>query len=366
MKIVICWSNYTGYWATCWRKLAQRPGVELFVLAFRQSPSSPFDESLLADIPHRLLDENERADAAFVTKLVEKQKPDVIQMVGWFVPAYRAVAQSRSLVHARKLISVDSQFRDWRQLLNRWRYFRFFGHIDGAGVTGERSLQYVRRLGFPITRIRRHMYGVDEDLAARIYDARKTVHRQRTFLFVGRYGPEKGLDVLVEAYREYRSQARDPWDLICCGSGADSHLLRGQEGIVDMGFVAPKDIHTHFRDASAYVTSSRSDNWPLATVEAAMAGLPIIASDACGTVTEIVRPDYNGFITPTGNAPELAKAMIKMQEAPLDLWGARAREHALPFTSELWATRWLDFFREVTDDGKAADVVATMREENVA
>jgi glycosyltransferase involved in cell wall biosynthesis len=362
MKIVICWSNYTGYWATCWRKLARRPGVELFVIAFRQPTSSPFDECLLEEIPHRLLDDRERTDPALVIRIVAEQAPDVIQMAGWFVPAYRAVAQAPELAQARNFISVDSQFRNWRQLLTRWRYRRFFRHVDGAGTTGERSMQYVRRLGLPMARIRRHMYGVDEDLAAGIYEARKTASPRRAFLFVGRYGPEKGLDVLVDAYRRYRELSSDPWDLVCCGSGADGHLLKGQDGILDMGFVAPKDIHTHFRDASAYVTSSRSDNWPLATVEAAMAGLPVIASDACGTVTELVRPDYNGFITPTGDSAALTQAMLRMQDAPVALWGERAREHALPFTSELWATRWLDFFEEVTGRRAAIDAAAVAQE----
>jgi glycosyltransferase involved in cell wall biosynthesis len=345
MKIVICWSNYTGYWATCWRKLAQRPEVDLFVIASRPSATSPFGEDLLEGIPHRLLDEEEQSDKDLVTSLVAELEPDVVQIVGWFVPAYRALATSPQLKDAKKFISVDTQFRHWAQILTRWRYRHFFNNITGVGVTGERSLQYVKRLGFPMSRIRRHMYGVDEHLTGEIYNSRSGTAKPKSFLFVGRYSPEKGLDVLVEAYRLYRDASDSPWDLVCCGSGPEGYRLEGQAGIHDKGFVHPDDLHSHFLDAGAYVISSRSDNWPLATVEAAMSGLPIIASDACGTVTEIVRPNYNGYITATGDAAALAEAMLKMERAPAELWGQRAREHALPFTSELWAERWLEFFR---------------------
>jgi glycosyltransferase involved in cell wall biosynthesis len=35
---------------------------------------------------------------------------------------------------------------------------------------------------------------------------------------------------------------------------------------------------------------------PLALVEAAAAGLPIICTDACGSAVEVIRPGYNGLI----------------------------------------------------------------------
>jgi glycosyltransferase involved in cell wall biosynthesis len=353
MKIVICWSNYTGYWASCWRELIKQSGVELFVVAFRQPVSSPFGEELLDGVPHRLLDEAERNDSNFVRRLVAAEKPDIIQVVGWFVRSYRAVVLAPELADCRKFMCVDTPFLQFKQLLTRIRYRRYFRHIDGVGVTGERSWQYVTRLGFPSSRVRRHMYGVDEHLANEVYHARAQNSGRRGFLFVGRYSPEKGLDVLVEAYRLYRSKTDAPWDLICCGNGVDGHLLKDQEGVINMGFVSPLYIADHFREARAYVASSRFDSWPLAIVEAAMSGLPIIATDACGCAVEIVRPNYNGLIIPAGDPEALAEAMLQMQSAPIQLWGDRAREHALPFTSELWAKRWLEFFSLDNEDWRS-------------
>lgn len=347
MKIVICWSNYSGYWAACWRKLAAVPGVELFVLAFTAPKASPFDASLLEGIPHRLLTEQERQDADLVTRLVTEQAPDVMQIVGWFVPAYRKAAEAPALSDVRKAISVDTPWLHQKQVLTKWRYDSYLKEIDGAGATGERSWQYLRRLGFSGDRLRRHMYGVDEDLADRIHAARTTMAlepgQKRAFLFVGRYATEKGLDVLVEGYRQYRAASAHPWDLICCGRGPEDTLLKDQDGITDLGFVQPADMAERFRTAGAYIITSRFDPWPLAIAEAALAGLPVIASDACGSAVEIVRPHYNGFIVPSGNAAEFSRAMLQMEKAPLELWGQRAREHASAFTSELWATRWHEF-----------------------
>ena len=355
MKIVICWSNYSGYWAACWRRLASIPGVELFVLAFTSPAASPFDASLLDGIPHRLLDDAERKDAALITRLVAEQAPDAIQIVGWFVPAYRAVAQAPTLALAKVAISVDTPWLSQKQILTRWRYRSFFAHVDGVGATGERRWQNVRRLGFAPDRIRRHMYGVDEELAARIHAARAAdPSPKRAFLFVGRYALEKGLDVLVEGYRRYRAQSVDPWEMICCGRGPEDRLLKGQPGIRDLGFVQPSEMAERFRTAGAYVISSRFDPWPLTIPEAALAGLPVIASDACGSAVEIVRPHYNGVIVPSGDAEGFARAMLQMESAPLEQWGDRAREHAAPFTASLWAERWHALFVDLLDCAGAA------------
>ena len=359
MKIVILWSNYSGYWAACWRRLVAIPGVELFVLAFTAPAASPFDTHLLEGIPHRLLSENERQDATLVAELVKAQAPDVIQIVGWFVPAYRKVAGDPALAEVRKAISVDTPFLSQKQVLTKYRYGGYLREIDGAGATGERSWQYLRRLGFAGDRLRRHMYGVDEELAAQIHAARRETAGQgakQAFLFVGRYAREKGLDVLVEGYRQYRVQSAAPWDLICCGRGLEGALLQNQPGVTDMGFVQPSDMAERFRCAGAYVITSRFDPWPLAIPEAALAGLPVIASDACGSAVEIVRPHYNGFIVPSGQPAEFARAMLHMENAPLDTGGERAREHAAAFTATLWATRWHEFLSALVDMPKRKEM----------
>jgi glycosyltransferase involved in cell wall biosynthesis len=344
MNITICWSAPSGYWGACWRALAASPDVRLHVIAFRPPAEAPFDEAVFAGLDYTLLDERERGDAAHVERLVVAQRPDVIQFVGWFVPAYRHVALSPRLRGVRKYMSLDTPWRHSLQRLTRLRYPRYLAALDGVGVTGERSWQYARRLGFPESAVRRNMYSVDDQTLGEVYASRTAGSRPRSFLFTGRYARVKAIDVLVAAYGRYRRSTPDPWPLVCCGGGELSGLLAGVEGIVDRGFVQPRDMPAVWREAGVFVLPSRFDPWPLVLVEAAQSGLPVIATNACGSAVEVLRHLYNGFIVPTDDPSALAAAMAACHGVDLALWGERARAHALGFTAALWAERWLELF----------------------
>jgi len=344
MNVVICWSAPSGYWGACWRALAAVPGVRLHVIAFRPPAEAPFDEAVFAGLDYTLLDERQRTDAAAVERLVVELRPDVIQFVGWFVPAYRRVALSPRLRGARKYMSMDTPWRHGLQRLTGLRYRRYLAALDGVGVTGERSWQYARRLGFPESVIRRNMYSVDDEALGRVYAARDPGGRPRSFLFTGRYAGVKAIDVLLAAYARYRSAVADPWPLVCCGGGELGHLLAGAAGVVNRGFVQPRDMPAVWREAGVFVLPSRFDPWPLVLVEAAQSGLPVIATNACGSAVEVLRHRYNGFIVPTDDPVALADALAACHGVDLALWGERARAHALGFTAALWAERWLELF----------------------
>lgn len=343
MNITFCWSSISGYMSACWRALAVRPGVRLHVIAHQPRGKDNFDSNLLVDVSHRFLDENEAQDDGLVEQLVEESSPDVVAITGWWLKPYRSLLRSRRLERARFIMGIDSPWRTELQYLSRIRYLRFLRHVDQFYVTGERSWQYMSKLGIPPERISRGMYGVDVARWSAVHRQRAGRPWPRNFLFLGRYDPVKGVDVLVPAYRLYRDQVADPWGLVCCGRGPDSRLFRGVAGIQDKGFVQPADLAEVFLACGALVMPSRYDPWPLALVEGCAAGLPIICSDACGSAVENVRPLYNGLVVPTGSVDELAQAMVMVHESEhlLPEWGHRSHDFASAYSADIWADRWL-------------------------
>jgi glycosyltransferase involved in cell wall biosynthesis len=221
--------------------------------------------------------------------------------------------------------------------------------MDRVVVTGERSWQYAYRLGIPLEKIRRGIYGIDYQSWFPLWQERQNTPWPRSLLFVGRYTQEKGVDVLIEAYRQYYEQVNDPWSLICCGKGELEHQLETQPGIKNLGFVQPHQMQTIWQNAGAFVLPSRFDPWPLALVEAAAAGLPVICTDACGSAVEVIRSEYNGVIIPPNNSQALAQAfMILDQNYPsLPEWGKRAQQFAAPYDAKLWAMRWQKWCKEL-------------------
>ncbi|MCB0192831.1 MAG: glycosyltransferase family 4 protein [Anaerolineae bacterium] len=349
LKVVFCWSDISGYMAACWHALQQQLHIDLFVIAFQAKTESAFANRLMDGIPHRLLGVAERGQTELIKQIVLEQQPDVVVLCGWFHPPYRALPFTPALSETRFVMGMDTPWQaTLKQRLGPVLLGPYLKRLDRVVVTGERSWQYARHLGVEAARLRRGLYGIDYRRWASLY-----MQRQEswpcTFLFVGRYAPEKGIDVLVEAYRRYRRQTTAPWPLVCCGQGPLADHLQEQPGLIDRGFIQPDALDTIWQQTGVFILPSRFDPWPLALVEAAAAGLPIICTDRCGSAVEVVREGYNGLIIPANDPDTLTQAMLTMHRHYEDLstWGARAQQLAAPYAADFWAKRWQELLLEL-------------------
>jgi glycosyltransferase involved in cell wall biosynthesis len=353
LKVVFAWPTISGYMSACWRALVEHPGIDPFVVAFEAGQSTAFNDGLMSGIPSRLLDEEERHDAGFMRDLVAAQNPDVVALSGWFHPPYRRLPFRWALRDSRFVMGMDTPWRGTgRQQVGRWLLRPFIRQMDRVVVTGERCWQYARRLGVPPRAITRGLYGVDVAGLAPVWTRRRENGWPQSFLFVGRFADEKAVDVLVEGYAQYRRQTDDPWPLVTCGKGPMAGRLDRQPGIDNRGFVQPDDMENVWGDAGAFVLPSRFDPWPLALVEAAASGLPIVCSDACGSAVEVVRNGYNGLRVPDEDPGALARAFVQIQRRydALPKWGRRAQRFAAPHSAERWAGRWARLLLEMREE----------------
>jgi glycosyltransferase involved in cell wall biosynthesis len=174
----------------------------------------------------------------------------------------------------------------------------------------------------------------------------------KQFLFVGRYVEAKGVDILIAAYKRYRRRyGGKTWALASCGQGPLAGLMPTE--VTNHGFVQAAELNDIWLNSGVLVHPARLDHWPLVIVEALSAGLPVIASEACGSVVEMIRPYYNGITVPTGDVAALADAMGWMHEHHdlLPNFGLRAQEHAAAFSAEVWAYRFVNVIADATSCG---------------
>ena len=354
MRIVICWSDISGYMAACFRELASRPDIDLKVIAWasgRRGSQAAFEDRLTAGFSCRLLEPEERDNFTTIRNEVIAYRPDAVLLCGWFVDAYRRLPRDRELTKVRFSMGMDTPW--WgtpRQYLAKWKVGSFVRKMHCVIVTGERSWQYAIRLGVGRSRIRRGMYGVDYDLLAETFSTRSADGWPKSFLFAGRYAPEKGLDILLEAYRNYRRRCAEsqsnPWSLICCGQGPLASMLSGKEpeGVTDLGFQQPKEMLRRFTESGVLVLPSLFDPWPLILVESCAAGLPVIASDACGSAVEMLRPHHNGWIVASGEPRSLGNALWEASQSnQLPSFGKRSQCFADAYSASKWADRMGDW-----------------------
>ena len=134
------------------------------------------------------------------------------------------------------------------------------------------------------------------------------------FLAVCRLVPQKGIDLLLQAYAALPAHIRAGWPLVIAGDGPERPMLEqmvsglGLEGQVNfLGFVsAPQTLLG--RDA-VFVLPSRFEGMPNALLEAMGAGMAVVVSDASPGPLEVVMDQSTGLVFSSGDINALAHGM---------------------------------------------------------
>jgi glycosyltransferase involved in cell wall biosynthesis len=342
MKVVICWPQISGYMAACWRALAKREGVSLFVLAFSAERDAAFSAGTMGGLAHELLDPIKRHDFSYLRDRVVAEKPDAVVIPGWLHTPYSRLAGDAALGAAKFVMGIDTSFTgSARQRLARFKIGKLIDRMDLVVVGGERAYQLARYLEVPEGKILRGLYGYDDEVLKFVQQERAADWPKR-FLYVGRYVEEKAIDVLLAGYGQYREAVENPWPLACCGTGPMATAVGGATGVTDLGFVQPAELPRILLAHGAFVFVSRFEPWGVALAEAMASGLPVICSEACGASVELVRHLHNGVLVPTEDAVAVAEGMgwMHSHHEQLPEMGRRAREFAVAFSAERWGERW--------------------------
>ena len=343
-RVAVLFSRLSGYMAACLKALKRQTGVQLLVFRAPLAKEAPFESSYFDWIDSVYT--KGQVDLRELQKLVVDFDPQVIFMSGWMDQDYLHIA--RKLKKIKKTLVVagsDTQYNNsLRQHVGRLvAPWYLHSAIDVLWVAGERQRQLARWLGYSGQYCWSGVYACDWERFGSIY-APNTNSEQRAFLYVGRYVSVKGLDILTEAYKMYRTLVANPWPLICAGAGAHKSKLSGQEGIIDHGFIQPDHLPELMQKASAFVLPSKKEPWGVVVQEAAAAGLPLICSDASGATVHLLQDQYNGFLFESGNAEHLAYCMKRMTQASEEDWASMShRSHMLSkqFTPETWARTFI-------------------------
>ncbi len=149
-------------------------------------------------------------------------------------------------------------------------------------------------------------------------DVPGAARREKEFLTVARYVPDKCLDVLIEAFS--RIHERLPgWTAHLVGWGAEEKKLRHlcnvlglQDKVIFDGKV--ENPAPFYRRAAIFVLPSRFEGMPNALLEAMSYSLPAIVTDATPGPLEMITDGENGLVVKAENAEELAQAMLVLAE----------------------------------------------------
>lgn len=161
---------------------------------------------------------------------------------------------------------------------------------------------------------------VDDDFLKKIKE-KYYLRDYPTILAVGRLVPRKGFNKLLATLPAIWS-AMPNVQCVIVGDGPERHNLTLQ--IIDLGSSqvqlvtrsSDQELAAFYKLADLFVLPVQDlvgdpEGFGIVCLEAAQAGLPIIASRV-GGVTEAVKDGYNGLLISAGNQTELGETIIKL------------------------------------------------------
>jgi glycosyltransferase involved in cell wall biosynthesis len=197
-----------------------------------------------------------------------------------------------------------------------------------------------------------------EHFGAQVPAERRAAARERAgaaaddflLLFVGRLEREKGVGVLVDAWR--RAGLGAGATLAFAGRGG---LRPVGPGMRLVGLVDRDDLPALYAAADALVlpsiaTATFLEPWGLVVNEAMHQGTPVIASDAVGAVAGgLVREGRNGLVVRAGDAEALATRIraLAMNPGLRERLGEAAREDVAAFSEAAWVEGMREALRAV-------------------
>ncbi|WMT71560.1 glycosyltransferase family 4 protein [Bradyrhizobium sp. Ash2021] len=252
---------------------------------------------------------------AYFLRLVRRLKPDVLHghgaKAGAFIRSKTASSDTirlytphgGSLHYPRTTIKGMLYSRLERALMNATDLFLF----ESAFARDT----YQRTIGVPKGLVRCVFNGVTADEFDPVVKAADATD----LVYVGEFRHIKGADLLIDAVARLRADGR-PVTLTLAGDGEESANLKAQVQRLGLGeavrFIGHVKARYGFSKGSLLVVPSRGDSMPYVVIEAAAAGIPMVAANV-GGIPEIFDTHTDALF-----APNIAAAMADAIESALE------------------------------------------------
>ncbi len=311
-----------------------------------------------------------RARATTLLSRMRRFRPDVLCLTGYYDPAQLLLLAYARLTGVRVVMQMESTAADQtRSRAKEWLKRTILKQCAGFFCFGSPQANYLMQLGVAPNRILLQKSAVDnralEDAYKRAVTSRELAQQQQglprhNFIFVGRLIEPKNLPQLLVCFANALVQVPNAnWGLVLLGSGPQavelSRLAR-KLALDDRVFFRPA---THWYRvpewlalADVLVLPSKSEPWGLVVNEAMVCGMPVLVSDRCGCVPDLVRDGQNGYSYDPTQPQQLTNRLLDFMTGRADqaAMGQRSRELIAPYAPEAVAEEMLRGFDQLANE----------------
>lgn len=346
-KITILYSELADYSLACFRAL-KKEGTAIQLIHWPINPEAPFQFDL--SFLDEAIDRSELGYASMLER-VKSFDPDGILVSGWMDKDYVRVARNRN-ASSITVLSLDNHWTaSFKQRLAALiAPFTLKKTFRKVFVPGTVQQTYAEHLGFRSQHIRTGFYSADVQRFASYYQALSSSRQEglpKRFLYLGRYVEHKGIFDLWDAFKKYRSTGGD-WELWCVGTGDQYEQRAESDGIRHFGFVQPDDLLPILEGSGVYILPSHFEPWGVSVHEMAVAGFPMLLSDAIGAKEMFLNEGENGSVFPWSNPEVLATKMkwiTTLSNDQLKKFSSRSHELGTVHSPEVWSATLLELIK---------------------
>jgi glycosyltransferase involved in cell wall biosynthesis len=358
-KLAVLVTHPIQHFAPVYRAIAEQGRIDLSVIFLTDTGAHEYfdrdfgkklawDVDLLSGYHHRILRPGlDRVPKGFrntyfpgLTRVLKEENPSAVMIYGYTRgmnwTAWRWARRNKG----RILYCSDSVLlrprSGWRLRLKAAVLPWFFRGVDVFLAAGDRNEDYFAHYGVPRSRMLRCPLPVDvtrlrsghgRDLAEVRAECRQSLSiDEQTFVVLqcGKLSTIKRPLDLAKAIASLRQRGENV-AAIFVGTGILMDELKAlanasshSKAIMCPGFVNQSALFRFYAAADVLAIPSEEDAHPLVAAEAAVYGLPIIASDQVGCVgpTDAAQPGQNALVFPCGDTEALAARIENLIRNP--------------------------------------------------
>ena len=293
-------------------------------------------------------------DTVLIRRVVRKIKPDVVH--AWGTEQGAALVANRlgypRVATVQGLISWYSKVTPptWHDRVAGFLENYTLPRVPVVTTEARFSVQYLRHK-FPALRVEQVEHAPDPAFHQVV---RKPQTSPLRFIFVGAFDHRKGGDLMLHALDELTREL--DFELVVVGKPHGTLLQSLQAGLspefrrrlIFKEHLTHLEVAQELSTATLMLCPSRADVSPNAVKEAAVAGLPVVAT-AVGGIPDYIFPGRNGVLCSPGSQNALIEAIRVASRHPQFSRGevdletlAQAREYLSP---QLMAKRFLETYQ---------------------
>ena len=294
-------------------------------------------------------------------------KPDAVLVTGW---NFKSHLQCLRYFHNK----IPVFFRGDSTLIDSQSYFKriarnlalswVFSHIDRAMYVGKANKDYFKAHGLKEHQLIFAPHAIDNQRFASHQDHTTAGNTLRTslgleanatvFLFAGKLEPKKDPQLLLNVWKNlYLPDAQ----LVFVGNGILEKALKEVAAQIPnvhfVDFQNQQQMPAVYAMADIFVLPSKGpgETWGLAVNEAMAAGKPVLVSDACGCVQDLVEEGVNGWIFKAGDQAMLQAKIesISTDKNVLAAMGKKGSERIKQYNFEGIASAIENSLRAITN-----------------